>query len=100
MDKKKHITILSLLLIAYDSLLFILGIGFLKGFSMLGSFVGDATADLVLSSIGTIAGSVLLIVSIPGIIAGIGLIYLKSWGRILGLIVCGFKLFNLPPTQL
>ena len=96
MKNDKHLTILSILLITYDSILFLIGIGFIKGFTMLGAFVQDATADLVLSSIGTIVGSILLTVSIPAIIAGVGLIYRKSWSRILALIICVIKLFNIP----
>ena len=94
MDNNKHLTILSMLLISFDAIIFLLGIGFLKGFTMLGAFVQDATANLVLSSIGTIVGSILLIVSIPSIIAGIGLIYRKSWSRILALIICVVKLIQ------
>ena len=96
MDNNKHLTILSILLITFDTIIFLLGIGFIKGFTMLGAFVQDSTANLVLSSIGTIVGSVLLIVSIPAIIAGIGLIYRKSWSRILALIICVIKLLNIP----
>ena len=51
---------------------------------------------MVLSSIGNIIGTILIVISIPAIIAGIGLIYRKSWSRILALIICVIKLFNLP----
>ena len=96
MDKEKHLTILSILFITFDSILFLVGIGLIKGFSMLGTFVNDATANVVLSYIGTIAGSILILISIPAIIAGIGLIYRKSWSRILALVICVIKLFNIP----
>jgi len=96
MDKNKHLTIFSILLITYDSILLLLGIGFIKGFSLLGNFVQDETANIVLSSTGNFIGSILLFVSIPAIIAGIGLIYRKSWSRILGLVICALKLFNIP----
>ena len=43
-----------------------------------------------------IVGSILLTVSIPAIIAGVGLVYRKSWSRILALIICVIKLFNIP----
>ena len=96
MDKSKHLTIFSIILITFDSILFLVGIGFIKGFSLIGKFVQDDTANLVLSSVGTFVGSILLIIAIPAIIAGIGLIYHKSWSRILALIICVIKLFNLP----
>ena len=96
MDKDKHLTIFSILLITFDSILFLVGIGFIKGFSMIGRFVQDDTANLVLSSVGTFVGSILLVISIPAIIAGVGLVYRKAWSRILALIICVIKLFNLP----
>ena len=96
MNKHKHLTIFSILLITYDSLLFLIGIGFLKGFSLIEGLIQDQTASLVLSSVGSIVGSILLFVSIPAIIAGIGLIYRKSWSRLLALIICSLKLFNIP----
>ena len=96
MDKNKHLTIFSILLITYDSILFLVGIGFIKGFSLIGEFVQDETANLVLSSVGSFVGSILLVISIPGIISGIGLFYRKSWSRILSLIICAIKLFNIP----
>ena len=96
MDKDKHLTIFSILLITFDSILFLVGIGFIKGFTLIGRFVQDDTANLVLSSVGTFVGSILLVISIPAIIAGVGLVYRKAWSRILALIICVIKLFNLP----
>ena len=96
MDQNKHITILSILLITFDSLLFLTGIGFIKGFSFISTFLHDSTANLIVSSVGRIIGTILLLVSVPAIIAGIGLIYRKAWSRILALIICVLKLFNLP----
>jgi len=96
MGNNKHLTILSVLMIVYDSIIFLVGIGFLKGLSFISNLVNDETATLVLSYIGTGIGTLLLIISIPGIIAGIGLAFRKSWSRIVGLIVCAIKLLNLP----
>ena len=96
MDNNKHLTIFSILLITYDSILLLIGIGFIKGFSLIGDFVQDETANLVLSSVGSIVGSILLIVAMPAIVAGIGILYRKAWSRIVALIVCALKLFNIP----
>ena len=96
MDNNKHLTLLSILFITFDSILFLVGIGFLKGFSLIGNLINDTTASLVLSYVGTGVGTLLLIISIPGIITGIGLMLRKSWSRIMGLILCAIKLFNIP----
>ena len=95
MNNNKHLTILSILFVTFDSILLLLSIGFFIGFPLLGKFIGDATAYMALSYIGVGVGSILLLISIPGIVAGLGLIYRKSWSRILALIVCAIKLFNI-----
>ena len=38
----------------------------------------------------------LIVLSLPGIIAGIGLLQRRSWGRILAIIVAIFNLLNVP----
>lgn len=38
----------------------------------------------------------LLVVSLPGLIAGIGLLKLRPWGRILGIIVAVLNLIHIP----
>ena len=96
MNIYKHLTVFSILLITYDSILLLAGFGFIKGSSFVGDFLQDETANLVLSSVGSVVGSILLVVSIPGIAAGIGLIYRKSWSRVVALVVCALKLFNIP----
>ena len=96
MDNNKHLTILSILFVTFDSILLLVSIGFFIGFPLLGKFIGDATANMALSYIGVGVGSVLLVISIPAIIAGVGLVYRKAWSRILALIICVIKLFNLP----
>ena len=88
MSKKKHITILSILLLDSGIISFFVAIGFLVGFPIIGKFVGDSIANTVLTYVGAGVGSLLLVISIPAIVAGIGLIYHRSWARILALIVC------------
>ncbi len=75
---------------------FLVGIGFLKGFSLIGNLIDNSTASLILSYVGTGVGTLLLLISIPGIIVGIGLMLRKSWSRIMALILCAIKLFNIP----
>ena len=96
MDNSKHLTLLSVLFLTFDSILLLVGIGFLSGSSLIGYLINDATASTVLSYIGTGVGTLLLIISIPGIITGIGLILRKSWSRIMALILCAIKLFSFP----
>ena len=96
MSKKKHITILSILFLVSGIISCFVAIGFLVGFPVLGSFIGDPIANSVLTYAGAGLGTLILVISIPSIIAGIGLIYHRPWARILGLIMCFVKLFSIP----
>ena len=80
---------LSALAILVGGFIFVLlaGIGFV-------SHDGDASA--VLSTIGFIIGGFLTIISIPGIIGGIGLLKRKEWARILVLVISALQLINIP----
>jgi hypothetical protein len=60
---------------------------------------GDADAAMAIPIIG-LAGSALVIfllaVSLPGLIAGIGLLKFKPWARILGIVLSAINLINIP----
>src|SRR5512141_701061 len=43
---------------------------------------------------GSIAVMVLLVTSLPGIVAGIGLLKFKGWARILGIVLCAICLLG------
>ena len=53
----------------------------------------DRTAIAVLSIVAAVVGGFLILVSAPGIIAGIGLLGFHSWARVLGIIL---GILNLP----
>jgi hypothetical protein len=50
----------------------------------------------ILAAIGTFVFFVLLILSLPGIIAGIGLLQFRPWARILTIILSAFELMSVP----
>ena len=60
---------------------------------------GDPDARIaipVLGAIGGVLGLFILLISVPGIIAGFGLINYKPWARILTIILSGLNLINVP----
>lgn len=59
-------------------------------------FVEDHEAQFVLWVVGVSLGSFLIFVSIPGLIAGVGLLKHKNWARILTLIISAIDLLNIP----
>lgn len=57
---------------------------------------GDVEPLTILSIIGCSVGAFLVLLSLPGIIGGIGLLKLKQWARYLVLILGVLNLFNVP----
>ena len=61
-----------------------------------GLLSGDEEAILITSIVATSVSSVIAIFSIPEIIAGWGILKMKSWGRILGIVISVLDLLAFP----
>ena len=61
-----------------------------------GLISGDQDAIIATSITATVIGSLIFLLSIPSIIAGIGLLKYKSWARILAIILAVLNLFAFP----
>jgi len=61
-----------------------------------GLISGDPTAITVTSIVAVSVSSIIVIFSIPEIVAGIGILKVKSWGRILGMVVAILDLLSIP----
>jgi len=61
-----------------------------------GLFSGDRTAMGILTIIGTFGAALTLILSAPGIVAGVGLLQFRSWARVLALVLAFFNLLAVP----
>ena len=57
---------------------------------------GAQIALPIMAIIGSVIALFLLILSVPSIIAGIGLLYFKPWARIFALVISVLHLFNIP----
>jgi hypothetical protein len=93
---EKHINVVAALQIGLSILGIIIGLLFFTLFYFIGDIVDDHDAELVLSIIANILIIVITILSIPGIIAGIGLFKRKEWARILTLIISVLDLIYFP----
>lgn len=65
-------------------------------FFLVGDFTEEQEAKFVLSIVANVLIIFFVVLSIPGIIAGIGLFKRKEWARILTLIISVLELFNFP----
>jgi hypothetical protein len=93
---ESHVTAVAALRIGYNTLGVIFGFIILTVLAAIGSITHDEDANIILSIVGFIVGGGLIVLSIPGIIGGIGLLKRKEWARILVLILSAMDLINIP----
>lgn len=98
-----HVRALAVLQIVYSSMGLLLGIVVFMLFGGIATIVGfNASVDdsmvavPILTFIGGIASSVLILLSLPRLIAGIGLWKFQNWGRILTFVVSILGLIDFP----
>jgi hypothetical protein len=92
----KHITILGIIYTALGALgLLGASIVFLA-LGGVGVASGDAEAAMFLGGLGMVVAGFIALVSLPGLIAGIGLLQRKPWSRIVALVVGFLNLINIP----
>ena len=92
----KHLTVLGILLVVFGALHLVgAGIVFLTVAGG-GLLSGDSTAMSLGVGIGSVVASFLVAVSVPSLVAGIGLLRQASWSRMLALIAGGLNLLNIP----
>lgn len=93
---EKHVNVVAALHLGLSILGIIIALVIGVIFGLVGNFIDDPVANKIIPIIATVAIWVVILVSIPGIIAGIGLFKRKEWARILTLILSVIKLLNIP----
>lgn len=98
-----HVKILGILHIVFGILGILVALGMLMLFGGLAGLAGSAAEPDdrvvgmgILGAIGFFVFIVILVLSLPGLISGIGLVQLRSWARILGIIISALDLLNVP----
>ena len=92
----RHITILGVLHIANSALGIIAAIIVFTIVTGAGILSGDPEAMTITAIVGSAIALFLLVLSLPGIIGGIGLLQRREWARILVLVVGFLNLLNVP----
>lgn len=93
---EKHITLVAVFHIVYHALGFLFGLGIFSVLALIGALVDDPFAARIIWWIGTFIGTFLIVLSVPGVVAGIWLLRRKEWARILTLIVGALGLVDIP----
>lgn len=92
----QHVKILGWCFLIYHGLLLLLGIGLFLIVSGAGVLSGDRQAMLVTGAVGTFLAALFLILSLPGLIAGVGLLRFRPWARILAIVLGALHLLSIP----
>ena len=98
-----HIRTLAILQIVYASIGLLFGLGLLMIFGGAAAIVGvtanpgdSLVAVPIIALVGTFAAGFFIVLSLPRLIAGIGLLKHRQWARVLTLIVSAIGLFDVP----
>jgi hypothetical protein len=98
-----HVKVLGVLYIAVSALsllaalFLLLAIGGAAGIVGVSADPDDAAIAIpILGLAGTALGMMLTILAIPGLVTGWGLLVLKPWARILGIVLSVLNLLNIP----
>jgi phage shock protein PspC (stress-responsive transcriptional regulator) len=95
-NMEDHVRILSILYIVFSALGLIIAAIVFVAVTGGGLISGDETAIMVTTIVGTSVAGLILLLSAPGIIGGIGLMKKQSWARILVLVLGVINLINIP----
>jgi hypothetical protein len=97
-----HVRIVGILHIVLGALTLLVGVFVLLTFGGIAGLIsssgdrGAVQAAPFIVGIGGIICVVLTIVAVPGIVAGIGMLEFRSWGRILGIVISVLDLIHFP----
>jgi hypothetical protein len=96
-----HVKVLAYLFIIFGILGTLVGLGFMALLSFIG--VAGAASDPdawlalpILGITGAALGVFMLVLSLPGVIAGFGLLKYRPWARILTIVLSALNLMNIP----
>lgn len=91
-----HITILAALYIAFSALGIIAAIIVFTVIAGGGMLSGDPEAIAITATVASAVSFLIFILSVPGLIGGIGLLKRRQWARILVIILGFLNLINIP----
>jgi len=93
---RQHVTLLGAFLIAHSVLSLIVAMVLFVSIAGGGLLSGDAAAMAITGTVAAVLAGFFILLALPGLIAGIGLLRRQGWARILGLIVCILGLLEVP----
>jgi len=96
-NMKKHVTLVAALQIGFSTMGILSAMVVFFVFSFAGSFVSDVdVANEVMRFLGSFLPAIIFLVSLLGLVGGIGLLRFQPWSRILVLIMAAIGCFAFP----
>ena len=95
-ELQRHVPILGWLHIAGGALFVLCGLFVFSFFTGIGVASGEADAMRILGIVGLSAGSFLVVLGLPALAAGYGLLKRRPWARMLTLVLGILNLINIP----
>ncbi len=93
---QQHYKILGILYLVYGGLTILVGFMIGSLLHLVANMPLNHEEEMVLGIISTVIPVVLVLISLPNIIAGIGLLYNKRWALIMSVILSIFNIMNMP----
>jgi len=93
---EQHVKILGWLHIVSHALFLLIGLFVFFLLVGIGAVSGEAEAMGILTIVGTFVGGLMLVLALPGLVSGYGLLKRRPWGRLLAIIVGILNLPNFP----
>jgi len=93
---EKHVTLVGALQTGYGALLTLLALFLFVGVVGVGFLSRDRDAILVTTFVGIAIPLFVLLVAVPDIVGGVGLLRWKSWARYLVLVLAVLQLLSVP----
>jgi hypothetical protein len=93
---QQHVKVLGILYIAFSIIFLLIGIAVLIIVTGAGIASGDRQATLITGTVGVAICGFFVVMAIPGIITGIGLMKFRPWARIVGIILGALHIMNFP----
>jgi hypothetical protein len=91
-----HVKVLGVLYIVLGVILAVCGLGLLAIIGAAGAASGEREAMIVTGIVGSVVCGVLLVLSVPNLIAGFGLLKRREWARILAIVLGIIHLVGFP----
>jgi hypothetical protein len=93
---RDHVRILGWCFIVYSSLIVLVGLAIGSVVLFGGAISGDRQAMFITGAVGTAIACFLILVSLPGMIAGLGLLKMRPWARIVAIVVGVLHILSFP----